>query len=120
MKIGTTEIILFAIVIFLVLMLCTGTNKNAKKKKDKEKELEIERTMKCPDCDGIVSTSAETCPHCGRPFAQNKQQQKKNNGSWLGAFVTAILIILLIIFLLPEIGGFFEGCSYGYLVGRNW
>jgi hypothetical protein len=25
--------------------------------------------MKCPDCDGQVSTAASACPHCGRPNA---------------------------------------------------
>ena len=24
--------------------------------------------IKCPDCGGIVSTSAHACPHCGRPM----------------------------------------------------
>ena len=23
----------------------------------------------CPDCGGLVSTSASTCPHCGRPMS---------------------------------------------------
>ncbi|MCH7471423.1 hypothetical protein IIA79_00525 [bacterium] len=25
----------------------------------------------CPECDGRVSTSADSCPHCGHPFAQS-------------------------------------------------
>ena len=25
-------------------------------------------TVKCDDCGGQVSTSVETCPHCGRPI----------------------------------------------------
>ena len=27
-------------------------------------------TVKCTDCSGQVSDSAEACPHCGRPMAQ--------------------------------------------------
>ena len=50
--------------------------------------------IKCPECGKEVSTSAETCPHCGFPIKQDlvKQQRvgpKPLNSSWLESWKKA-------------------------------
>ena len=32
---------------------------------------------KCPECDGAVSTLAETCPHCGYPLRQKQDDSNE-------------------------------------------
>ena len=32
----------------------------------------MSNTTTCPDCDGMVSKAAHTCPHCGHPFKEQE------------------------------------------------
>lgn len=43
----------------------------------KEVAKEVPRTMKCPDCGGVVSKRAAICPHCGAPVREGEPQRVK-------------------------------------------
>lgn len=50
--------------------------------------------MTCPDCGRECSTSAAQCPHCGRPFGRQRQQEGflHKVGRFIWFFVLAIVI----------------------------
>jgi hypothetical protein len=68
--------------------------------------------LTCPDCQGKVSDSAPTCPHCGRPMkiapvaappvqpaAQSKPAKpKKNNGCATLIFIVVAVFVLTVMF----------------------
>lgn len=71
---------------------------------------------KCPECGENVSTKAEKCPHCGRPFLRGitlgstplEQEIEKGEvercwntiGNWL-----AVVILILIVGLIAYLSG---------------
>lgn len=80
----------------------------------------VSRTTNCPDCGGIVSKQAATCPHCGRMFrggsttkgewhprkrsADTFQERKSVPSSWwvLGIFIPIVGFILGIVALVEQ------------------
>lgn len=47
------------------------------------------RLYRCPDCGNIVSASATSCPHCGKPFA--------GQGWMLGCLKVVLILIAIAI-----------------------
>ena len=57
-------------------------------------------TMRCPDCNGQVSPSAEACPHCGRPTAHLRKPLLTKPA---GVFMPILgLVVLMMGFVIAE------------------
>jgi len=64
-----------------------------------------QRTMQCPACDGIVSTQALACPHCGHPL-KNTIASPPVRASEIKSTGTAIVLS----FLWTGLGQLYAGC----------
>lgn len=55
-------------------------------------------TFVCPDCSHTVSTSAVSCPHCGRPVVsqQDKKNTHENTGiiKWLCFIIVGVAVLI--------------------------
>ncbi len=58
--------------------------------------------MKCPECNGDVSSEADKCPHCGKPFlppAKSKLSKDVWILFWAYIGIPALIILGLILYL---------------------
>ncbi len=53
------------------------------------------KVVKCPACSGVVSTTAESCPHCGHPF--KPQEKSTTSGVFWGLFLFFIALPIVVI-----------------------
>ena len=55
--------------------------------------------IKCPECDGKVSSTAKTCPHCGRSMTLGRVglEQAKDGFGWIWVILTWIVLLGLIL-----------------------
>ena len=60
---------------------------------------------KCEDCGKMVSTAAESCPFCGRPFVAVRKSNEFNPWHDPVHFVGGLLAVILIIFIIVMIVG---------------
>ena len=60
--------IAFLFVVIVVVMVVFALR--SKKASPSINQESTPKTTHCPDCGGIVSKRAESCPHCGAPIAQ--------------------------------------------------
>ncbi len=61
-----------------------------------EFESDQARTTQCPDCSGVVSLRATTCPHCGAPLTQLQRHAKPRLTSTSSAHNSKALIAALV------------------------
>ena len=57
--------------------------------------------IKCPECNGDVSSEADKCPHCGKPFlTQAKKELPKNVWIlfWVYIGIPAIVILAVLLY----------------------
>lgn len=55
--------------------------------------------IKCPDCKNKISSSAPTCPHCGRPMKGNNSKSGSFTNHNVGCSTYAFLAIIVMVFL---------------------
>lgn len=58
-------------------------------------------TFRCPDCKGKVSTSAKSCPKCGRPVANKNNEINSYSAT---GYVKWILFIFFVLAIITSIG----------------
>lgn len=77
---------------------------------------------KCPDCDKDVSTSAASCPECGRPmaaFSGKAVQTQRKGGKYEAIGFLLIVAGLATCFASFEVGGLLMCAGFVvFLVGR--
>ena len=55
--------------------------------------------IKCPDCKNKISSSAPTCPHCGRPMKGNNSKSNSPMNRNVGCSTYVFLVIIVMVFL---------------------
>ena len=55
--------------------------------------------IKCPDCKNKISSSAPTCPHCGRPMKGNNSKPGSSANHNVGCSTYVFLAIIVMVFL---------------------
>lgn len=74
---------------------------------NKLKERKIKMSLfKCPDCGNSISTSASSCPYCGKPFREEEDEKKGLNGRIKVLLAIVGIILMIIGFTMLFNGGF--------------
>ena len=58
--------------------------------------------IKCPECNGQVSSEADRCPHCGKPLLPPGKKKLPEGGwilFWVYIGIPALIILALILYL---------------------
>lgn len=55
--------------------------------------------IKCPDCKNKISSSAPTCPHCGRPMKGKNSKSGSSANHNVGCSTYVFLAIIVMVFL---------------------
>lgn len=55
--------------------------------------------IKCPDCKNKISSSAPTCPHCGRPMKGNNSKSNSPMNRNVGCSTYVFLAIIVMVFI---------------------
>lgn len=101
MNLGPTELLLMAIVATAPVLFFLAVYRLTTRFTRVGVAQRTALTTSCPDCGGVVSTIARSCPHCGRPGSQARERKPLNALGWMLLLIVWTLLTVALMYAMP-------------------